>query len=181
MTSKPKSQPDWSPNQGFTCGCCGEHHAELPLAYGTHAPALYYQIAEAERKSRCELMSDLCVIDEEYFFIVGNLEIPIQGIDRLFSWDVWVSLSRENFSRTCKLWESPGRECEPPYFGWLNTALRGYPDTLSIKTHVHTRAIGFRPYIELEPTDHPLAVEQRNGITMERLQKIAEMVFHQDD
>ena len=26
-----------------------------------------------------------------------------------------------------------------------------------------------RPFIELEPTDHPLAVEQRSGITFDRL------------
>ena len=24
------------------------------------------------------------------------------------------------------------------------------------------------PYVELEPTEHPLAIEQRNGITLER-------------
>lgn len=30
------------------------------------------------------------------------------------------------------------------------------------------------PYIELEPTEHPLAMEQREGITMERVKQIAE-------
>jgi hypothetical protein len=29
-----------------------------------------------------------------------------------------------------------------------------------------------RPYIELEPTDHPLAVEQRNGISVDRVAEI---------
>ena len=32
-----------------------------------------------------------------------------------------------------------------------------------------------RPYIELEPTDHPLAVEQRKGITADR---VAEFYAH---
>ena len=41
---------------------------------------------------------------------------------------------------------------------------------------VHLRADGIRPYIELEPTDHPLAVEFREGITMERVQEIAEQL-----
>jgi hypothetical protein len=44
---------------------------------------------------------------------------------------------------------------------------------------VHTRAVGVRPYIQLEPTDHPLAVEQRTGITLARVQEIAEMVLHE--
>lgn len=41
---------------------------------------------------------------------------------------------------------------------------------------IHPRADGIRPYIELEPTDHPLAVEFREGITMERVQEIAEQL-----
>lgn len=32
------------------------------------------------------------------------------------------------------------------------------------------------PYVELEPTDHPLAIEQRNGITLDRVKEIEEMI-----
>jgi hypothetical protein len=35
-----------------------------------------------------------------------------------------------------------------------------------------------RPLVELEPTDHPLAVEQRTGITLGRVQEIAETLLH---
>ncbi len=165
---------------GFQCARCGQYHDTLPLAYGPPAPELYYRIPEAERASRCELTSDACVIDDTYYFIIGNLEIPILDADETFSWDVWVSLSLANFRRACELWETEGRESEPPYFGWLSTSLPVYPETLSLKTHVHTRQVGRRPYIELERTDHPLAIEQRNGITMHRVREIAEAVFHQE-
>jgi hypothetical protein len=43
---------------------------------------------------------------------------------------------------------------------------------VNLKTAVHLRDDGVRPYIELEPTDHPLAVEQREGISVERLGEI---------
>lgn len=135
-------------------------------------------IPEAERERRASLSSDACLIDDQYAFIVGNLELPIIGSDQPFSWDVWVSLSMTNFERTFRLWEKKGRESEPPYFGWLSTTLPGYPETLSLKTMVHTREVGRRPWIELEPTDHPLAREQREGITMARVQEIAELVLH---
>jgi hypothetical protein len=135
-------------------------------------------IPEDEREQRAILASDTCLIDERHAFIDGNLELPIIGSDRPFSWDVWVSLSLPNFERVYRLWEQPGREAEPPYFGWLSTRLPGYPETLSLKTMVHTREVGRRPRIELEPTDHPLAVEQREGITMARVQEIAELVLH---
>ncbi|MEU6845643.1 DUF2199 domain-containing protein [Streptomyces sp. NPDC046716] len=46
------------------------------------------------------------------------------------------------------------------------------------ETHVHTRQVGQRPFIELEPTSHALAIEQRTGITMDRVREIAEAVIH---
>ena len=97
----------------------------------------------------------------------------------MFSWDVWVSLSDENMKRTQELWESKRRVDEPPYFGWLSSSLPGYAETVGLKTHVHTRKVGCRPFIELEPTEHPLAIEQRDGITIERVKQIAEMINHQ--
>ena len=67
---------------------------------------------------------------------------------------------------------------EPPYPGLLSTGLPGYPDTVGLKVSVHTREVGRRPRVVLVPTDHPLAVEQRHGITHERVQEIAELVLH---
>ncbi|MGW6564985.1 DUF2199 domain-containing protein [Streptomyces sp. NPDC054975] len=94
---------------------------------------------------------------------------------------VWVSLSRESFSRASDLWDRPGREAEKPYFGWLTTDLPVYPTTtLNLKTRVHTRPIGEHPLVELEPTDHPLAIEQRTGISLERVREIASTVLHAD-
>ncbi|MGW0556755.1 DUF2199 domain-containing protein [Streptomyces sp. NPDC002926] len=127
----------------------------------------------------CLLSSDQCVVHTQHYFVKGMIEIPIVGSDEVFSWGVWVSLSRENFSRSADLWDTLGREAEKPYFGWLTTDLPVYsPTTLNLKTHVHTRPVGARPYVELEPTDHPLAVEQRARITMDRVREIAEAVFH---
>jgi hypothetical protein len=162
----------------WQCSCCGEWHDGLPLAYGPPAPLLWFTLPEGEREQRTLLSSDLCLIDEQHGFIVGNLEIPILGSDKHFSWDAWVSLSLPNFKRAFQLWQQPDREAEPPYFGWLSSLLPGSPETLHLKTRVHTRAVGRRPFIELERTDQPLAVEQRQGITWERVQQIAELVLH---
>ncbi|WP_269317979.1 DUF2199 domain-containing protein [Exiguobacterium sp. KJ 601] len=61
-------------------------------------------------------------------------------------------------------------------FGWLSTELPIYPDTINLKTNVHMRAVGIRPLIELLPTNHPLAMEQRNGITRLRVDDIFRLV-----
>lgn len=164
--------------RSYRCRACGELHDDPPLHYGAAAPEPYFGIPERLRAERALLSSDQCVLGDKDFFVIGNIDIPIIGHDEMFSWDVWVSLSRENFTRAHQLWTTPGRESEPPYFGWLCTALPGYPDTLHLKTRVHTRAVGRRPFVELEATDHPLAVEQRTGITWDRVQEIAELVLH---
>lgn len=148
------------------------------MEFGADAPAPYYLIPQEDRETRSELTSDLCMIDTEHFFIRGCLEIPVVDGPRPFVWGVWTSLSMQSFKRVGEMWESAGRENEPPFFGWLCTALPLYPDTLHLKTHVHTRPVGQRPYVELEPTDHPLAVEQREGITMDRVREIAEALLH---
>ncbi|RPK42895.1 hypothetical protein EES37_17995 [Streptomyces sp. ADI91-18] len=127
----------------------------------------------------CLLSSNQCVIQAEHYFVKGLIEIPVIGSDEVFSGGALVSLSRENFFRSADLWDTPGRESEEPYFGWLTTDLFVYsPTTLNLKTNVHTRPIGQRPLIELEPTDHPPAVEQRTGITQDRVRNIAAAVLH---
>jgi hypothetical protein len=87
-------------------------------------------------------------------------------------------LSKEHFDRERSLAKNQNRTAEIPYFGWFSSRIQVYPDTLLLKTRVHTREVGIRPSIELEPTDHPLAVEQRIGITRARVREIAELVEH---
>jgi hypothetical protein len=167
--------------EGYFCATCGEYHPGLPLEFGMDKPDIYFTIPEEERETRCELTSDLCVVDEKHFFIRGCLEIPLLDGSGVFIWGVWASLSQENFKRVVQLWETEGRETEPPYFGWLSTSLLLYPQTLSLKTNVHTRPVGQRPFIELESTDHPLSVEQREGITMARVHEIAAALLNPGD
>ena len=150
---------------------------DIPFAYGPHAPALYFQIPDEEKEERCILNSDMCIIDNEHFFIVGNLELPVKGSEKVFSWDIWVSLSEKNFDRAYELWEDPNRTKEPAYFGWLCSSLPLYPETLHLKTHVHTREVGQRPFIELEQTEHPLAIEQKEVITLERVIEFAKKLL----
>jgi Uncharacterized protein conserved in bacteria (DUF2199) len=68
----------------------------------------------------------------------------------------------------------PGR----PWFDWFSNRLKGYPDTLSLKCRAIPRDGRARPCIELEPTSHPLAFEQREGITFERLLEIYTLNGH---
>ncbi len=161
----------------FKCTSCGEVHEGMP-SFGAHAPLSYYEVPTEERENRCHLGTDDCVIDEEFFFVRGCLEIPVIGEVEPFSWGVWVSLSQANYLQWVKYNESEKRSHIGPFFGWLNAWIKPYPDTISLKTNVHLRDDGIRPFIELQSTDHPLAIEQRMGITVERVAELYAQMMH---
>lgn len=169
-----------SKSRTWTCPLCNEEHQELPTAYGAEAPWRVVGVSEAEFEPRVIANDDLCVVDHQHFFVRGHVELPISGTDELFSWSVWCSLSKESFERLHESWHDPARSEQPPFFGWLMTALPTYPSTLHLKTNVHNRDVGRVPSVELEPTDHPLAVEQRTGITWRRVQEIAHVILGHD-
>ena len=155
----------------FKCTSCDDWHEGMPT-FAADAPLHFYGVTAEERGRRCALDSDTCVIDDEFFFIRGCIDIPVIGEQECFSWGVWVSISKENFARFCACFDLAKRAHIGPFFGWLSAALPLYPDTTNLKTRAHLRDDGIRPYIELEPTDHPLALEQRNGIPVSRVAEI---------
>ena len=156
----------------YRCSVCGELHDDLP-DLGSDRPDMWWGIPEAERDQRIALTSDTCVIDGEEFFIRGVIEIPVHDAAHPFGIGVWVSQRRDNFLAYVR---SPESDQIGPFFGWLCTRIAYYPeDTLFLKTMAHFPGGELRPRIEVEPTDHPLAVDQREGITIE---KAWEIVHH---
>lgn len=152
----------------FRCSVCGELHDELP-DIGANCPDPWFGIPEDERDRRVRLTGDTCVIDEDCF-IRGVLDIPIHDQPEPFGFGVWVSQKRENFQTYLDNFDTPDIG---PFFGWLCTRIAYYEaDTYGLKTRAHFRGNGLRPRIEVEPTDHPLAVDQREGITLARAWEI---------
>lgn len=158
---------------GYACVTCGTHHDEVPLCFLAPMPAYAARIDEAEWAERVELSSDQCVVDGEHFFVLGNLDIPILGHAEVLRWTVWSTLSEKNFLRASELWETPGREGEEPYFGWLSNAVPGYESTLSLPLQVRTQPVGIRPLLVVEEPDHPLFRDQREGISWQRACEIS--------
>ena len=162
----------------FKCSSCDEIHIGIPNL-GTKAPLQYYSIPKMETKERVILTSGTCVIDDEYFYVRGCLELPVIGFTDFFSFGAWVSLSEEDFSKYNELFEVDLRDEVAPMFGWFSSWLWPlYEDDEDIKSRIHLRNRGIRPYIELEPTEHPLALAQKNGISDKVLIKIYEYYVH---
>lgn len=139
----------------------------------------YEQLSNGEKQSIAQLSDDLCKIDHpegtDYFARVV-LELPIHGVTEPFLWGVWVSLSQESFEKYTSTWgEHNESDC---YFGWLCNQLPYYPNTANLKTNVRPRNGGARPTLELQPSEHPLAIHFQNGMTVQEAQQIAEAAMH---
>ena len=160
----------------YTCTCCGRQETGLPaIAYGS--PDIYFGSSDEDKEQRFSLTSDQCIMDDEFYFVRCVLQIPILGTDETLEWGVWSSLSEQSFDAYQDYYDCDPPDDLPPFFGWLSTALSGYPDTTSLKCDVHLRGDNQRPLIELQENDHPLSIDQRNGISVERALELAEPVL----
>jgi hypothetical protein len=151
------------------CSVCDEEHPGLP-DLGMYAPDPYLDVPEQERAERTTFTPDRCTVrddDAVHYFIRGVILIPVHERVELFGLGVWVSQSRRNYERYA------ANEDLEPTFGWLVNRIHYYrDDTFLLKARVHFPRGGLRPKLELEPTDHPLAVDQRSGITLARAWEI---------
>lgn len=168
--------------EAFKCRTCDAWHEGPIDSLGSDVPEFVWGMSDEERTKYVTLSSDQCVHTRDGrtdYLIRGCLEIPALDGPGPFSFGVWTTLSEANFVRATDLWETPGRESEPPSFGWLCTRLPSYPDTMFLKARIQTRPVGERPLVTvLEPVDHPLVVEQREGITVERWVEVVEAALH---
>ena len=155
---------------GFHCDACGKDHEGLP-DLGMFAPDPYLDVPESERPDRTFFTEDRCTVRDEdgveHYFVRGVLYIPIHEQDDPFGLGLWVSQSRANYERFVR------REEMEPTFGWIVNRIRHYPeDTFLLKAAVHWTGGNVRPTIEFEPSEHPLAIEQRTGISLARAWQI---------
>ena len=126
---------------------------------------------EAEREERVFL------IDEYRFFVRGCLEIPVHGGCEPFIWGVWVSVSEDAFYEFQDLIGVDARSQHGPFEGQLCSPPRPYPDSTNLKAVVRLRDHGIGPLVEVEASNHPLALEQRNGISQERVAEITQLML----
>lgn len=163
----------------YKCSCCGQVYDELPLCFGSDYPDYYFSVPQDEREKRIELKESLCVVDEKHFFHRGRLRIPITDHNENLVFNVWTSISADNFYKRMDLWEDINRTKEEPYFGWLQTIVPTYGDTLNIKTIAIEQEFGLIPEIKSIEKEHRLTIDQENGITYQRAVEIVDEILKQ--
>ena len=148
----------------YKCKTCGETHDDLQ-DIGFQYPDYYFGIPEDERESRIDTGTDLCVIDDEYYFIRGVIYIPIHDYEHDFGIGVWVSQKKENFEQYV---ENPDTSDIGPFFGWLSNNIPFYSeDTVSLKTMAHFQGNNSRPLIEIDECEHKIYNDYSKGILLD--------------
>ncbi len=151
----------------YECISCGEQHVGLPMAWRLEKPDIDPDGSRFEFSRNGEL----CMAGGDHF-ILANIELRYRG-DEIFTLTCWVSQSDASFQRIDERWLAQDRETDEPTTGWLSNVLPTYePSTWALRACVHQRPVGQRPWVELEPTDHPLSIEQRDGVGDARIAAI---------
>lgn len=161
----------------FKCATCEEVHSGIP-SLGSHAPIYYFSVPEAERAERIFLTEDTCVLDGSHFFVRGCLDFAVIGYEETFSFGAWMSLSEANFERFEALFHIDDRAENKPMGGWLSSRLYPFEGTEKLVARIHFRNHGIRPLIVLEPSSHPLAKCQREGMPVGLLGEILTYYLH---
>lgn len=151
----------------YTCAICGENHEDLPhIGYATP----FHWADSYARDPKSLLTEDLCIIEGRDFFVHGVIEIPVHDYEHGFGWGVWVSHKKENFETYREHSDSAQIG---PFFGWLSTRIDYFGEsTLELKTMAHYQGGSLRPRIVLGESQHPLYLQQRDGISLAEAWKI---------
>ena len=174
-------------DHAWICPCCGKTHQGL-FDIACDKPDFWQRPEEQSPNSEVltsgnvltnVLSEDFCILNGEHFFVRCVLPLPIIGATHEhFAFGVWATLSKKNFNVYLDAFDAGDSGSLGPWFGWFSNRLPGYPDTLNLKCQVYPQGNRQRPHIMLEATDHLLAIEQRQGITFDRLLEIYALSGH---
>lgn len=155
----------------FVCSACGQTHDSLP-AMVTGAPDAWSRRGWRARLSEW-LTDDFRQTPDGHRFVRARLQLPlIDGPQSTFEFGVWGSLSEANFKRYKSNFRGQDQSKLGPMFSYLSNELAAFPGSYSLKANLHPQDHRFRPLMELELTDHPLAIAQREGIAFAKALEI---------
>ncbi|WP_390891608.1 DUF2199 domain-containing protein [Edaphobacter flagellatus] len=162
----------------YICSTCGSTHDGPPYVWGVPSPDAWAELSPEEQNERGECSSDQCVIDDEQFFVIGRIEIPVSGSTEPFAWLAWVEVGVDDFVDIRQKWFIEGRETTPAYAGRLANKLPTYSQsTLGLQVNLITNPLPNRPSIHLVD-EHAIRDEQAKGITEHRVAQIASLFRH---
>jgi hypothetical protein len=157
------------------CRQCGRELGEHTLDIAFSLPDVVWELSDRERKRRAKFSSDVCVLDENRFFIRGVAFVSILGTDQRFGWGLWAEVDASAFRKYLEVFKADARG-EAPVPGAVANSPRGYPALDGHGVDLHFGTARERPTMTLHASAHPLSLEQQRGIAMVRVHEINELL-----
>ena len=152
----------------FVCRTCGKEHPGLPTDWGFALPDEVFAVGYIEKYGRARHNSDLCTLDESRFFVRALLPIPRHAQDEPFAWGIWTEVSKSDHDQYVAHFNVDASAL-PPFTGRIANSIPGYVETIGQTVIVQTGRADKRPLLKcLDDSSHALAVEQRQGISVQR-------------
>lgn len=175
------NDPRWNAfnTQGFACSC-GETHVGL-FPIHLHHPLGWegtddYQPDDALTMNGNFLSVSFCVLGGKFFAIRMRLPFRMHGAEpSAFVHTVWASLDRDDFERFVDAYRTGNIDEKMRVRARLVNRVGGFPDTFNLMGSAFPQADRGPPLLLIhgiqtpEHTNHPLMVEQRNGINVDRM------------
>lgn len=129
-------------------------------------PDAIQELSEQERVARCVIREKLsCVLDDARYFIAGTLPILVQGRTELFKIGTWAEVDAASFNGLLHQARQP---TDAGYSGTIANELSPEPGSNGLKVSIRVSSVNELPEFYLDPTEHPLAQDQADGITPQR-------------
>ncbi len=166
----------------WRCIGCGEWHDGLmALAAFAPDPWPHGEVREPNDALRFDgdfLSEDFCVLEGKHFLIRASLEIPVHGLAEKFSFGCWCTLSEDNFDKYLDGFNDSGYADWGPWTGWLCNQLETFTGRDPQAVLVYPQPDRQRPTLRIMDEQHPLAVAQAEGISLERMIDILNFYGH---
>ena len=155
------------------CPSCGTGHDEISGSIPVSLPTLVAAVALHERQDRVWCNDELCVLDDEHFFVYGSISLSVSDHPgKEFLWGAWAKVTDDDFFLFQDMLNDELRTGFHEFNGVLATDIPFYPPTLDIAVTIQTQAFPNRPLFQLDGSNHPLAVEQKTGIPAQHVYRI---------
>jgi hypothetical protein len=168
-------------HNAMKCPYCGEIHDFDDLEVGFDLPDDVFAIPEPERSSRSRSTPDLCVLDDERYFLRGVLDFPCDDRRTPFGVGLWVETSKQSYDRYVELYSDPDQGNEPPFCGTIANTLDGYWDLRGVPVSIQLVSANERPSLVVTDPTHPAAHDQTQGVPAETLYELLWSNLHPDE
>lgn len=156
---------------GAPCPICGRTHDRFG-ALVMPAPDPWLALTEAQRQGGlCD--SDLCRTPGGDNFVFAILETPLVGGPQpVIEFGVWAALGEDDFGRYYQTYNDRDQSKLGALPATLANEIDGFAGSFGLKATLLPQDGGERPLLRLAGADHPLAVAQREGVSVHKVLEI---------